>query len=139
MQYYLAKYLEGPVVSQQDIEEAEAFYQLHFGGDVLNRRGWEHIVRAHDGRLPVVIRAVPEGTPVPVHNVLMTIENTDPACYWLTNWLETLLVQVWYGSTVATQSRQMKKVVLRYLEETGDPSLVGFQVARFWLSRRVVG
>jgi nicotinamide phosphoribosyltransferase len=33
---------------------------------------------------------------VPVQNVLMTIENTDPECFWLTNFLETLLVQVWY-------------------------------------------
>jgi nicotinamide phosphoribosyltransferase len=131
LQYYLAKYLEGPVVSQQDIEEADAFYRLHFGSEVLNRRGWELIVRKHQGRLPVVIRAVPEGTPVPVSNVLMTIENTDPECYWLTNWLETLLVQVWYGSTVATQSREMKKVVLRYLVETGDPSLVYFKLHDF--------
>src|SRR5260221_9707305 len=131
LQYYLAKYLEGSVVNQQDIEEADEFYRLHFGSDVLNRQGWEHIVHAHQGRLPVVIRAVPEGTPVPVSNVLMTIENTDPTCYWLTNWLETLLVQVWYGSTVATQSRQMKKVVLRYLEETGDPSLVYFKLHDF--------
>ena len=31
---------------------------------------------------------------VPYKNVLMTVENTDPECYWLTNYLETLLVQV---------------------------------------------
>lgn len=30
---------------------------------------------------------------VPYKNVLFTMENTDPACYWLTNYLETLLVQ----------------------------------------------
>jgi nicotinamide phosphoribosyltransferase len=30
---------------------------------------------------------VPEGTVVPCHNVLMTIENTDPECFWLTNYL----------------------------------------------------
>jgi nicotinamide phosphoribosyltransferase len=131
LQYYLAKYLEGSVVSQHDVDEADAFYRLHFGGDVLNRRGWEHIVRVHQGRLPVAIRAVPEGTPIPVSNVLMTIENTDPDCYWLTNWLETLLVQVWYGSTVATQSREMKKVLLRYLQETGDPALVYFKLHDF--------
>ena len=43
------------------------------------------------------IRAVPEGTPVPVLNVMMTIENTDPRCFWLPNYLETLLVQVLRG------------------------------------------
>lgn len=131
LQYYLLKYLEGAVVRREDIDEADEFYRAHFGGDLLNRRGWEHIATAHAGRLPVSIRAVPEGTPVPVHNVLMTIENTDPACYWLTNWLETLLVQVWYGSTVATQSREMKKVILRYLQETGDPKLIPFKLHDF--------
>ena len=50
-------------------------------------------------------QACPEGLTVPVKNVLMTVVNTDPKCYWLTNYLETLLVQVWYPMTVATQSR----------------------------------
>ena len=68
---------------------------------------------------------------VPGHNVLMTIENTDPACYWLPNYLETLLVQVWYGSTVATQSREMKNLILKYLRRTGDPSLVDFKLHDF--------
>jgi nicotinamide phosphoribosyltransferase len=131
LQYYLTKYLTGAVVRQQDIDDADGFYRQHFGGEMLNRRGWEHILHVHGGRLPVVIRAVPEGTPVPLHNVLMTIENTDPECFWLTNWLETLLVQVWYGSTVATQSRAMKKVILRYLHETGDPALVHFKLHDF--------
>jgi nicotinamide phosphoribosyltransferase len=48
----------------------------------------------------------------------MTIENTDPECYWLTNFLETLLMQVWYPCTVATLSNQIKKVVTQYYEET---------------------
>ena len=34
------------------------------------------------------IKAVPEGTLVPTRNVLFTVENTDPRCYWLTNYLE---------------------------------------------------
>lgn len=45
-------------------------------------------MQAHDGRLPVRIRAVPEGTVVPTKNVLLTIENTDPQCFWLTSYLE---------------------------------------------------
>ena len=59
----------------------------------------------------------------------MTIENTDPACFWLPNYLETLLVQVWYGSTVATQSREMKNLILKYLHRTGDPEPDRFQAA----------
>lgn len=48
----------------------------------------------YGGKLPVTIRAVPEGSVIPVHNVLFTVENSDPDLAWLTNYLETLLVQV---------------------------------------------
>jgi len=41
----------------------------------------------------VRIKAAPEGLVVPTKNVLVTVENTDPACFWLVNYLETLLVQ----------------------------------------------
>ena len=51
---------------------------------------------------------------VPSSNVPMTVENTDPSCFWLTSYLETLLVQTWYPATVATQSREMKRILLRY-------------------------
>lgn len=52
--------------------------------------------------------------------VLFTIENTDPECFWLTNYLETLLVQVWYPITVCTGSREQKRLIGRYLNETAD-------------------
>ena len=45
-------------------------------------------------QLPIVIKSVPEGSVVPTRNVLFTLENTDPKCFWLTNYLETMLVQV---------------------------------------------
>ena len=120
LQYFLHRYLAGVVVSQQKIDEAAELCVAHLGSaDLFNRAGWEHILKVHGGRLPIVIRAVPEGTLVPTKNVLFTMENTDPACFWLTNYLETLLVQVWYPMTVATNSRSMKEVIAGYLEETG--------------------
>ena len=132
LQYYLKRYLAGSRIDAARIAEAEAIFVRHFGSAAFfNRAGWEHIVRNHDGRLPVRIRAVAEGSVVPNLNVLMTIENTDPACFWLTNYLETLLVQVWYGSTVATQSREMKKILLRFLAETGDPAGADFKLHDF--------
>ena len=131
LQYYLHNYLGHPV-SQEDIEEADEFFAAHFGTrDLFNRAGWQHIVTNHGGYLPVVIRAVPEGTVVPTGNVLMTIENTDPVVPWLTNYLETLLVQVWYGTTVATLSREMKQLIQHYLEKTGDPTLIDFKLHDF--------
>lgn len=132
LQYWLENYLAGQVVTHDKINEAEAMFKSHFfGQDVFNRKGWEHIWAKHGGRLPILIKAVPEGSVVPTSNVLMTVENTDPEAYWLTNWLETMLVQVWYPSTVATQSRGMRKELLAFLEETGDPSLIDFKLHDF--------
>ena len=132
LQYLLKRYLEGAIVTAERIDAAESLVAAHMGGaHHFNRAGWEHILRVHGGRLPVVVKAVPEGTVVPTSNVLVTIENTDPACYWLPNYLETLLVQVWYPCTVVTQSREMKKVIVRFLHETGDPSGADFKLHDF--------
>jgi len=133
LQYLLKKYLVGEVVTTAKIEEAEKYYAAHFPpGFTYNRAGWEHIVRVHGGRLPLKIKAVPEGTVVPVKNVLLTIENTDPECFWLTNFVETLLVQVWYPTSVATHSREQKKVIAAYLRDTADDaSGLGFKLHDF--------
>ena len=132
LQYYLKRYLSGRIVTPENVEEAAEDFEAHFGtGGAYNRAGWDRILTVHGGRLPVVIKAVAEGTNVPTRNVLMTVENTDPELPWVTNYVETLLSMVWYPSTVATQSRYMRKRVLKYLEETGDPSLIDFKVHDF--------
>ncbi|MBL0742010.1 nicotinate phosphoribosyltransferase [Chryseolinea lacunae] len=121
LQYYLKEYLEGQAFTKEDLDEAEATLNGVFGrSDVFSRENFEYILRKYDGRLPVKIKAVAEGTALPVHNVLMTIENTDPKCFWLTNFLETLLMQVWYPNTVATLSHEIRKIVERYFEQTAD-------------------
>lgn len=132
LQYILKRYLVGRVVTLPMVLDAYETYSEHFGNPALfNLHGWSHIVRDHGGRLPLRIKAVPEGTVVPVRNVLMTVENTCPQCYWLTNFMETLLVQAWYGTSVATQSRNIKKNILQWLNETGDPSLIDFKLHDF--------
>jgi nicotinamide phosphoribosyltransferase len=120
LQYFIKRYLVGKVVTQEKIEQAAEMVTAHLGDpSSFNREGWEYILQEHDGVLPVVIKAVPEGMIVPVKNAMMTVENTDPKCYWLVNYLETLLVQVWYPMTVCTQSRFQKTVIKEYLEKTG--------------------
>ncbi len=132
LQYLLKRYLQGAVVTAARIDEAEALFARHFGDpNLFHRRGWEHILHQNAGRLPVSIRAVPEGTVVPFGNVLLTIENTDPACWWLTNYLETLLVQSWYPTTVATRTRAMKRTLLDALYKTGDPAGADFKLHDF--------
>ncbi|GAA3979981.1 nicotinate phosphoribosyltransferase [Mucilaginibacter dorajii] len=119
LQYFLKEYLQGSAFTQQDLAEADGFLQQVFGrDDVFEKSKFQYILDKYDGRLPVIIKAVAEGTAVPTGNVLMTIENTDPECYWLTNFLETLLMQVWYPCTVATLSNQIRKAVTRYYIET---------------------
>lgn len=121
LQYFLKEYLEGQAFTRQDINEAESILNGVFGKEsVFNRKNFEYILDQYNGYLPVRIRAVPEGSVIPVKNVLMTIENTDPNCFWLTNFLETLLMQVWYPTTVATLSREIKKLVDQYFELTAD-------------------
>lgn len=122
LQYFLKRYLCGVVVTESKINEAEQIYTAHFGpGSIFPRDKWMHIVTAHGGKLPIRICAPLEGEVIPYKNVLMTVENTDPECFWLTNFLETLLVQVWYPMTVASGSRAQKAVITRYLLDTADP------------------
>src|ERR1700752_782805 len=109
LQYIMQKYMEGRVVTQDKIDRANRLAQVHFGRDLFHKDGWQHILDAHGGRLPLRIRAVPAGTPVPISNVMMTVESTDPECFWLTNALESLLTHVWYSSNVATLSRTVKE------------------------------
>jgi nicotinamide phosphoribosyltransferase len=129
LQAFIKEYLLEPI-TQADIEIADELLTLH--GEPFNRAGWQYILDNHNGYLPVVIRAVPEGTVVPVKNVLATIENTDPKCYWLTTWLETALLRaVWYGTTVSTQSKFIKNILTEYLEKSGDPTTIDFKLHDF--------
>ena len=129
LQAFIKEYLLDPI-TQADIDIAEEVWTAH--GEPFNRAGWQYILDKHNGYLPVVIKAVPEGTKVPVKNVLATIENTDPECFWLTTWLETALLRaVWYPTTVATQSRSIKETILTYLEKTGDPGTINFKLHDF--------
>ncbi|MBQ2832207.1 nicotinate phosphoribosyltransferase [Methanobrevibacter sp.] len=120
LQYIIKKYLEGQVVSQEKIDEADKIISSHIGEGIFNKEGWEYILDKHCGKLPIEIKAVAEGTPVDVSNALMTVENTDKKSYWLPNYLEPLLLQVWYPSTVATLSAEVRKLANFYLEVTGS-------------------
>lgn len=132
LQYIVKRYLEGQVVTQEKIDYAAERFEAHFGNNkVFQRNRWEYILNKHNGKLPVSIYAVPEGTVVPTHNVLMAIENADPECFWITNYLETLLQQVWAPLTVCTYSRDCKMLILKYLKRTGDPSLIQFKLHDF--------
>ncbi|HET6906493.1 MAG TPA: nicotinate phosphoribosyltransferase [Rhodanobacteraceae bacterium] len=120
LQAILKEYFSRPV-TDTDIEEAKAFFAQH--GEPFNEAGWRRIVDVHGGRLPLRIRAVPEGSVVPTHNALVTIESTDPRSVWVPSYFETLLLRLWYPVTVATLSWHMKQLIAQYLNKTSaDPA-----------------
>lgn len=83
---------------------------------------WEHIRDVHDGRLPVRIRTVPEGTILRPNNVMFDIENTDVRCESLPGHLEDILIRgFFYGPTIAARDLKIYKTCRKYLEETADP------------------
>lgn len=125
----LVKELAKPI-TQADIDLADKVWTAH--GEPFNRAGWQYILDVHNGRLPIRIRAAKEGLVIPTKNVLCTIENTDPNCYWLTTWVETAALRaIWYPTSVGTTSWHIKQLIAEYLEKSGDPSTIAFKLHDF--------
>ncbi len=117
LQYLLKNYFLAPF-TQGAVEEAREVITKH--GLPFNYDGWTNLIKKHQGKLPLRIRAVAEGSVVPLHNVLMTVETTDDEFAWLGSWFESQLMRIWYPITVATQSFYIKRDVYRFLQETAD-------------------
>ena len=121
-QYYLMEHLAGQVVTKDGIDWGESLTKAHIGSEkFFNREMWEYILRQYEGRLPITIKAVPEGTPVDISNAMFTIVNTDKKLTApLTNHLETILSMTWAPSTVATLSYEIYKLLEFYRKDTCD-------------------
>jgi nicotinamide phosphoribosyltransferase len=119
MQPLMLRYL-ATQVTLDHVREAGELFASH--GEPFNREGWERIVTYYKGRLPLRIRAVPEGSIVATGNVLFDIELTtsDPVVAWLPGWFETKLVRVWYPTTVATRGFYLKGKILEALEKSSN-------------------
>lgn len=105
-------------VTRGDADEAEAILTAH--GLPYHKAGWELLLSRHGGHLPLEIRAQPEGTIAPVHLPMMTVVNTDPDFFWLTSYVETALLRVWYPITVATISHGVRRIIRDALVKTAD-------------------
>lgn len=118
LQMFCKKYLSRPITKAQ-IDEAEREWNAH--GEPFNRTVWDYIVNELDGKLPLEIRAVPEGTVIEGKNALLTIVNTDPKCASIVSFFETALLRaIWYPTTVATNSYRCKQVIKQYYDLTSD-------------------
>lgn len=134
LQWYVNTYLVDWVESLEsfDIDEAAIYAQKH--GIPFNRAGFESLYKyvGEHKKLPVEIYSVPENIPLTPKTVLFTIENTVDEFYWLVGWLETLLMKVWYPSTIATKCHEVRKMLTTYATLTSDnPSWVDFAYHNF--------
>lgn len=95
-----------------------------------NQVGTKHIEDLHDlGYIPMVIKSLPEGAPVPVRVPMFTMYNTKPEFFWLTNYFETLVsAVVWLPCTSATIALQYRNVLDKFAAETSSvPEFVDWQ------------
>lgn len=120
LQYMLKRYFAGVRITQEKIDEAREKNIKHFGFDCFDSTMWDHILKNHGGRLPLEIKAVPEGTPVAVKNVILTVRNTDKKCAPLTNVSETLLMKLWAPNTVAAYARLVRTLIHKYHALSSD-------------------
>lgn len=102
----------------QEIKEEYSLY-LNTDYDV------SHIEALWDlGFLPLNVKALPEGIEVPMGVPVLTIYNTMPEFYWLTNFLETLISNLlWKPITSASIAHQYKQNLLSWAKATDKDNL----------------
>ncbi len=122
-QAHVMKYLLGPVVDEHEVRRADKFFTHYFGRNgVFNLEGWLDIAVRLKGRLPLEVWALPEGlSGIPVQTPMLTYMNTDPQHAHIVNCVEPLMFKIWNTITVASLSQHIKKVIYKFLQETGTP------------------
>lgn len=121
-------------ITMEDVDAAEAFAEAHFGRKLFARASWEKVVKEYGGYLPLIIRAVKEGTRLrgglPIYTVTVL---DDESVFWMSAGFETMIQRgVWYPTTIATMDYSIKRVIKRYYEITGaDMGLLPFALHDF--------
>lgn len=131
----LASKLAAIRVTIEDLHDAIVFLAPHFSTPLHDGRyhfnpfPWLKIIFAHDGRIPLKLCGLPEGTIVPVSIPIATIESTDVHCAQIVSHFEPLILQnLWYATTCATNALGYSKVIKMALKETTSE-----QVMNGWL------
>ena len=138
---YLIKQFNENFFNLPQEEAVEQFYYRVNSFVGIDSVGVEHIRNLHRlGFLPIEIKALPEGSICPIRVPWMSIKNTIPEFYWLTNYLETLIsCTLWMPSTSATKSRLYKKELMRHAKLTKVPKDVPIDFACHDFSMRGMG
>lgn len=128
MQYFIKEYLVAYFNDNffhQPKEKVMADYKRRISTSLgAGLPTYSHLERLHDlGYLPMEIKALPEGSKVPMKVPCITLVNTLPEFYWLTNFMETLLSAIiWQPCTSATIAHAYRKLLNNYADETGMPT-----------------
>ena len=78
------------------------------------------------GYLPIEVRALEEGTVCPIRVPMLTIHNTKPEFFWVTNYLETIISNLlWKPMTSATIAKAYKEILVAWANKT-DKDNVAF-------------
>lgn len=117
---YLMEAFE-PFFAATEDEVAEAYTSMMDRFNGPNTIGDDHIRALHrKGYLPLRLKTISEGSLVPMKVPVLTIENTDPEFFWLTNYIETVLsATIWQPSTSATKAVYMRNLIEGWAEKTG--------------------
>ena len=71
------------------------------------------------GYLPIEVRALAEGTISPIKVPVLTVHNTLPEFYWVTNYLESIISNLlWKPITSATIAREYKNILNHWAIKT---------------------
>lgn len=118
VQAFILKYMTTPI-THEHIDIAKKV--IPNAGLPFNEAGFRRIVDIHGGLFPVTINALPEGSIFRPGVAQVQVSNNDPELPWVTSFIEMALLRaIWYPSTVATLSREIKKMISSYLEKTSD-------------------
>lgn len=129
LQIFVQEYLD-ITITAADVDEAEI--EANERGDDFDRDFWDHIVNVHKGKLPLHIRAVPEGTVVPVGMPLVRSFSTDPRTMVLASFVETQLQRaIWFQTTVASNARSIKEFLADTMERHAGHRFVDYHLHNF--------
>jgi nicotinamide phosphoribosyltransferase len=127
LQHWLKTYLARKLtvaMGQEFIENKDAILGLAKATGCTPREADEKILDLCKlGYIPIEIKAVPEGTVMPVQNVLATITNTLPEFYWCVGFFESLILKVWDAISTASCSFAYRHLVNTYWDITVDEDL----------------
>ena len=129
----LVKHYLTQTVTMADVDAAENFSEAHFGRKLFDRKGWEKVVNTYGGKLPLIIRAVPEGMPIHGGQPLYTVTVLDEDLFWMSAAFETMIQRgVWYPTTIATMDHEIKRELKsRYVKTGADMNLLPFALHCF--------